>query len=338
MASAQPAPTTAKASGSTPAVAQDVLAYGDATFYGSTGTTRLRRAIVGMAATPDGRGYWLVGADGGVFTYGDAHFYGSEAATGATARSMVPTQDGRGYWLATAKLALAPAVDDLTARISLATDHAAAGTPIPATLIVTNRGPKTVNLNLDDEGCRPSFALALTRQGFPPQVFFHADCSTQPFLVHPGINRFSTTVSTSYGQCTQHPSQASVLSPACIPAPELMPPLPPGHYRVVEVGLPLHWPPAAVAVALSASPVWVPAAFRSACGHPGAHVEVTKVPVTVRHAVCDLTGALITYKGYGGAYVTIQGGSIANSSGLTLTVDPHTHDLTVTVTGIPGNA
>jgi hypothetical protein len=30
-----------------------------------------------MAPTPDGRGYWLVAADGGVFTFGDAHFYGS---------------------------------------------------------------------------------------------------------------------------------------------------------------------------------------------------------------------------------------------------------------------
>ena len=30
-----------------------------------------------MAATPDGGGYWLVAADGGIFTYGDAGFYGS---------------------------------------------------------------------------------------------------------------------------------------------------------------------------------------------------------------------------------------------------------------------
>ncbi len=30
-----------------------------------------------MAATPDANGYWLVAADGGIFTYGDANFYGS---------------------------------------------------------------------------------------------------------------------------------------------------------------------------------------------------------------------------------------------------------------------
>ena len=30
-----------------------------------------------MAATPDGRGYWLVASDGGIFAFGDAGFYGS---------------------------------------------------------------------------------------------------------------------------------------------------------------------------------------------------------------------------------------------------------------------
>ena len=33
-----------------------------------------------MAATPDGRGYWLVASDGGIFTFGDAPFYGSTGA------------------------------------------------------------------------------------------------------------------------------------------------------------------------------------------------------------------------------------------------------------------
>jgi hypothetical protein len=30
----------------------------------------------------DGGGYWLVGADGGVFAFGDAGFYGSAGASG----------------------------------------------------------------------------------------------------------------------------------------------------------------------------------------------------------------------------------------------------------------
>jgi hypothetical protein len=32
---------------------------------------------VGMAATSDGKGYWEVASDGGVFTFGDAAFFGA---------------------------------------------------------------------------------------------------------------------------------------------------------------------------------------------------------------------------------------------------------------------
>ena len=39
----------------------------------------LNAPIVGMASTADGRGYWLVGSDGGVFAFGDARFKGSMA-------------------------------------------------------------------------------------------------------------------------------------------------------------------------------------------------------------------------------------------------------------------
>ena len=54
-----------------------------------------------MAATPSGRGYWLVASDGGIFTFGDAAFYGS---TGAMTLNkpivgMASTPTGRGYWL-----------------------------------------------------------------------------------------------------------------------------------------------------------------------------------------------------------------------------------------------
>ncbi len=39
--------------------------------------THLNQPLVGMAATGDQQGYWMVASDGGVFTYGDAHFFGS---------------------------------------------------------------------------------------------------------------------------------------------------------------------------------------------------------------------------------------------------------------------
>ena len=61
----------------------------------------LNRPIVGMAATPDGRGYWLVASDGGIFAYGDAAFYGStgEPRLNQPIVGMAATPDGGGYWL-----------------------------------------------------------------------------------------------------------------------------------------------------------------------------------------------------------------------------------------------
>ncbi len=37
----------------------------------------LTQPVVGIAATPDGHGYWEVASDGGLFAFGDANFYGS---------------------------------------------------------------------------------------------------------------------------------------------------------------------------------------------------------------------------------------------------------------------
>ena len=54
-----------------------VFTLGDAHFYGSMGNARLNSPVVGMASTPDGKGYWLAAADGGVFSFGDAQFHGS---------------------------------------------------------------------------------------------------------------------------------------------------------------------------------------------------------------------------------------------------------------------
>ena len=54
-----------------------LFAFGDAAFYGSMGGQPLNEPIVGIAATPDGGGYWEVASDGGLFAFGDAKFYGS---------------------------------------------------------------------------------------------------------------------------------------------------------------------------------------------------------------------------------------------------------------------
>jgi hypothetical protein len=40
----------------------------------------LNKPVVGMAASPSGKGYWLVASDGGIVNYGDVPFQGSAGA------------------------------------------------------------------------------------------------------------------------------------------------------------------------------------------------------------------------------------------------------------------
>jgi hypothetical protein len=60
----------------------------------------LNQPIVGMAATPDGGGYWMVSADGGIFSFGDARFHGSNGGLWLAHPivGMAATPDGGGYW------------------------------------------------------------------------------------------------------------------------------------------------------------------------------------------------------------------------------------------------
>ncbi len=57
-----------------------------------------------FAGLPDGSGYWLTSATGGVFSYGRAQFYGSLAAIhlNQPVVGMASTPDGAGYWLVAA--------------------------------------------------------------------------------------------------------------------------------------------------------------------------------------------------------------------------------------------
>ena len=54
-----------------------------------------------MAATPTGRGYWLVASDGGIFSFGDAGFHGSMGGKPLNRPivGMAASPDGLGYWL-----------------------------------------------------------------------------------------------------------------------------------------------------------------------------------------------------------------------------------------------
>ena len=80
-----------------------VTPHGSAPALGSPALSNLHltRPVVGLAATPDGNGYWIVASDGGIFNYGDAAFFGSTGAIHLNRPivGMAATADGDGYWL-----------------------------------------------------------------------------------------------------------------------------------------------------------------------------------------------------------------------------------------------
>jgi hypothetical protein len=65
-------------------------------------TPPINGTVVGIARTPDSKGYWLAASDGGIFAFGDAAFYGSMGGTHLNQPivGITATSDGRGYWLA----------------------------------------------------------------------------------------------------------------------------------------------------------------------------------------------------------------------------------------------
>ena len=89
-----------------------IFTFGSAQFYGSTGSLRLQRPVVGITPTASRGGYWLDASDGGVFSFGDAGFYGSIPGLGlhpagsglpnslnAPIVGMVPSADSGGYFM-----------------------------------------------------------------------------------------------------------------------------------------------------------------------------------------------------------------------------------------------
>ncbi len=102
---AWPPPPTARATGRWPPTAgssPSVTPPSTARWAGSPST----EPVVGMAATPDGKGYWEVASDGGIFAFGDARFHGSDGGSTSTSRwwAWPPPRTARatGRWPPTA--------------------------------------------------------------------------------------------------------------------------------------------------------------------------------------------------------------------------------------------
>jgi hypothetical protein len=77
-----------------------VFAFGAAAYKGQP-QPGLHEPVVGMDSTKTGNGYWLVAADGGVFTFGDAKFHGSMGGQHLNLPivDLARTKSSRGYWL-----------------------------------------------------------------------------------------------------------------------------------------------------------------------------------------------------------------------------------------------
>ncbi|HEV3366235.1 MAG TPA: hypothetical protein VG054_02140, partial [Acidimicrobiales bacterium] len=65
------------------------------------GAVVLNKPMVGMAATPSGKGYWTVASDGGIFSFGDAQFYGSMGGRSLNRPivGLAAAPSAQGYWL-----------------------------------------------------------------------------------------------------------------------------------------------------------------------------------------------------------------------------------------------
>ena len=67
-----------------------VFTFGNAPFLGSLpGIGVTVNNIAGIASTPDGQGYYVVGADGAVYAFGDATSHGSLPGLGVRVSNIV---------------------------------------------------------------------------------------------------------------------------------------------------------------------------------------------------------------------------------------------------------
>jgi hypothetical protein len=136
----------------------------------------------------------------------------------------------------------------LSVRIDLHTTRVATGHPITGSLVVDNPGA-AINLTRAEESaspdCEPAFAVYLSNSRVRNEPGFSSVCTTQPFVVAHGRNRFSFKVFTSYAGCSPPAGTSEISVPACLPSGGV-PDLPPGTYRALiawSERVPLPTPP-----------------------------------------------------------------------------------------------
>jgi hypothetical protein len=149
----------------------------------------------------------------------------------------------------------------LTDRLELGSTRVQAGRSIDGTLVVSSRAHAPINLTQE---CKPSFGVALENAAIHQGLAFTASCTSEPFLIIPGINRLPVTVITTYLGCIEaggssftEPGDSSTTPfPRCTSG-GATPPLPPGRYSAVlsgsgELALPQPKP-----IVVTLSPPWV---------------------------------------------------------------------------------
>jgi len=79
-----------------------MIGFGSVDLTSPDTNSTLNSPLFTGVASPDGQGYTLASADGGVFTFGDAQYEGSvgNLALNGPIVAMAATPDGQGYWLA----------------------------------------------------------------------------------------------------------------------------------------------------------------------------------------------------------------------------------------------